>query len=136
MVKRINMKSLVFFFLGFLLLGCATSASTQGGWAVLGSAKVNGQIDHDEIWVTGSQGDFKAVKLAVENEGIQFDRVVLHFANGGQEQLNIRRFIPAGGETKVLDLKGNDRVIKKVDFWYESNAATSTKAKVVLYGKR
>ena len=129
------MKSIVFFFLGFLFLTNATSVAAQG-WAVLGSAKVNGKVDHDEIWVTGYEGNFKAVKLAVENEGIQFNKVVLHFGNGGKEELNIRKFIPAGGETRVLDLKGDDRVIKKVDFFYESNAATSTKAKVVLYGKR
>jgi hypothetical protein len=88
------------------------------------------------LWSRAMEGDFKAVKLFVENEGIQFNRVVLHFANGGKQELNIRRFIPAGGETKVLDLNGDDRVITKVDFYYQSNAATDTKAKVILYGKR
>jgi len=129
------MKSIVLFFLGFLFLMNTSSIAAQG-WVVLGSAKVNGSVDHDEIWVTGYEGNFKAVKLAVENEGIQFDKVVLHFGNGSKEELNIRKLIPAGGETRVLDLKGDKRVIKKVDFFYESNAATSTKAKVVLYGKR
>ena len=113
-----------------------TSLSAQNGWKILGSVKVNGHADHDEIWVTGMEGDFKAVKIMVENEGIEFNRVVLHFANGNKQELNIRRFIPAGGETKVLDLNGDDRVIKKVDFFYESNAKSKTKAKVVLYGKR
>ena len=65
-----------------------------------------------------------------------FTRVIIHFANGGKQDLNIRRFIPAGGETKVLDLNGSDRVISKVDFYYKSNAKTASKGKVILYGKR
>jgi len=130
------MKTATFLILGILWIGYMTSLSAQNGWKILGSAKVNGHADHDEIWVTGMEGDFKAVKIMVENEGIEFNRVVLHFANGNKQELNIRRFIPAGGETKVLDLNGDDRVIKKVDFFYESNAKSKTKAKVVLYGKR
>ena len=130
------MKAATFFLLGILWMANTTTISAQNYWKVLGSAKVHGHADHDEIWVTGMEGDFKAVKLMVENEGIEFNRVVLHFANGTKQELNIRRFLPAVGETKVLDLNGDDRVIKKVDFYYESKASSKTKAKVVLYGKR
>ena len=114
---------------------CITTVSAQS-WTELGSAKVHGHTDHDEIWVTNSRRDFKAIKLFVKNEGIDFDRVVVHFGNGGQEVMNIKNFIHAGGETRVMDLAGGDRVIKKVDFYYKSNAMTSTKARVVLYGRR
>ena len=112
-----------------------TSLSAQA-WTELGSAKVNGHTDHDEIWVTNARGDCQAIKLFVQNEGIDFDRVVVHFGNGGQDVMNIKNFIHAGGETRVMDLAGGDRVIKKVDFFYKSNAMTSKKAKVVLYGRR
>jgi hypothetical protein len=112
------------------------SSVVAQSWTVLGSAKVSGHVDHDEIWVTASRGDFKAIKLFVENEGIEFDHVVVHFANGGQDEMEIRDFIPAGGETRVLDLKGGDRIIRKVDFYYKSNANTKRKGKVVLYGRR
>jgi len=109
---------------------------TAQAWVNLGAAKVHGHLDHDEIWVTATQGDFSAIKLFVENEGIQFERVVVHFGNGGKEEMVIRDFIPAGGETRVLDLPGRDRVIRKVDFFYKSNAATKAKSKVVLFGRR
>lgn len=114
----------------------STSMTYGQAWTVLGSCKVNGHSDHDEIVVTASRGDFKAVKLFVENEGIQFDRVVVHYGNGTSDRLDIRKFIPAGGETRVLDLAGSDRVVRKVTFYYESNAMTSKKGKVVLYGRR
>jgi hypothetical protein len=131
------MKNTVFCSLALLfLMSNSSSVITAQGWTLLGSAKVNGNVDHDEIFVTATRGDFTAIKLFVENEGIDFDRVVVHFANGGQDEMQIRNFIPAGGETRVLDLKGGDRIIRKVVFFYKSNPATKRKGKVVLYGRR
>ena len=111
-----------------------TAVSAQ--WTLLGSCKVHGHRDYDEIVVTGSRGDYRAIKLFVQNEGIDFDRVAVHYGNGGVDKLEIKNFIPAGGETRVLDLAGGDRVIRKVVFYYKSNAMTSKKGKVLLYGKR
>lgn len=121
-------------FLGFAF-SIVTPIAGQG-WTQLGTSKVHGHVDHDEIMVTGMRGDFSAIKLFVENEGIQFEKVVVHFANGGKEEMIIRDFIPAGGETRVLDLPGRDRVIRRVTFYYKSNAMTKKKGKVVLYGRR
>lgn len=118
----------------FMILSTGTTYGQA--WTILGSCKVNGHVDHDEIVVTASRGDFKAIKLFVENEGIQFDRVMVHYGNGTSDRMDIRKFIPAGGETRVLDLAGSDRVVRKVTFYYESNAMTSKKGKVVLYGRR
>ena len=131
------MKNNIFFSFSLcLFLGISSSPIAAQGWTLLGSAKVHGGSDHDEIFVTATRGDFTAIKLVVENEGIDFDRVVVHFANGGEDEMHIRNFIPAGGETRVLDLKGGDRVIRRVVFFYKSNPMTKRKGKVVLYGRR
>ena len=131
------MKSIILSFVALVSVSFTFSSQlTAQAWVNLGSAKVHGHLDHDEIWVTATQGDFSAIKLFVENEGIQFERVVVHFGNGGKEEMVIRDFIPAGGETRVMDLPGRDRVIKKVSFFYKSNAATKRKSKVVLFGRR
>jgi len=120
----------------FMLAGMFTSLSAQA-WTLLGSAKVHGGgVDHDEILVTAMRGDFSAIKLFVEHEGIEFERVVVHFANGDQSEMIIRDFIPAGGETRILDLPGRDRIIREVDFYYKSNPMTKRKGKVMLYGRR
>ena len=105
-------------------------------WTNIGSAKVHGHNDYDEITVTAARGDFSAIKLFVENEGIHFERVVVHYGNGGKDELELRDFIHAGGESRVLDLRGKDRVIRKVSLHYKSNAGTARKAKVILYGRR
>lgn len=131
------MKATYLFSLTTVILLCfSLAASAAGPWTLLGSCKVHGHKDYDEIVVTGSQGDFKAIKLFVQNEGIDFDRIVVHYGNGSTDKIDIRNFVAAGGETRVIDLAGGDRIIRKVVFYYKSNAATSKKGKVLLYGRR
>src|SRR5688572_21216954 len=120
------MKKILFAFAA-LLIGTFWSNLNAQVWENLGSAKVNGAADYDEIIVTALEGDFTAIKLFVENEGIHFDRVVVHFGNGGKEEMIIREIIPAGGETRVMDLRGRERVIRKVSFFYKGNPATKKK---------
>jgi len=116
------------------LIGSIASVAAQS-WTSLGSAKVNGAVDHDEIMVTSSRGDFSAIKLFVANEGIEFKNVLIYFGNGTHTEVGIKEFIPAGGETRVIDLPGHDRVLRKVVFYYKSNPKTSKKGKVILYGR-
>lgn len=129
------MKTTHYLFIIFICFTSINLLSAQSNWTVLGSAKVTGAADHDEILVTGMRGDFTAIKLMVENEGIDFDHVVVTYGNGMHDEVEIRNFIPAGGETRVIDLRGGDRVIRKVDFYYKSNPDTKRKGKVVLYGR-
>ncbi len=53
----------------------------------------------------------------------------------GERDVEIRRLIPAGGETKEIDLPGGKRVIKKVVFVYKTRRAAKRRAVVALWGK-
>src|SRR5688500_3911727 len=130
-MKKVFLQLGVSFF--FLMLGQQSFGQI---WTNIGSAKVHGHNDYDEITVTAARGDFSAIKLFVEKEGIHFERVVVHYGNGGKDELELRDFIPAGGESRVLDLRGKDRVIRKVSLHYKSNPATPRKGKVIVYGRR
>ena len=87
-------------------LSMAAVAQPRGGRVYLGEAHVDGAADHDRIVVTGARGEYRALQLRVENAAINFDRVVVHFGNGTSERLTIRRRIPAGQETRIIDLPG------------------------------
>jgi hypothetical protein len=112
------------------------AAVQQGDWVRLGQRQVSDRGDHDEIVVTGVRGEFKQVKLAVERASVDFHRVVIHYANGEDQKLELRNTIPAGGESRAIDLDGKERVIKSVDFWYDANTRRGRKATVRLLGKR
>jgi hypothetical protein len=120
--------------LGLVLI--IISLTTPNDWIKLGSRTVSFKSDWDEIFVTGYKGTFNAIKLSVEKSDVHFDRVIVFYRNRTKEALQIRNNIPAGGETRSINLRGSDRVIRKVVFYYQTHADESKKAKVTLFGKR
>ena len=61
-------------------------------------------------------------------------KVLVHFGDGEVQEVELRRQIPAGGETRAIDLKGGRRVIRKVVFWYNTPQSKRRKAVVQLFG--
>jgi hypothetical protein len=107
---------------GVLAAACATYA--QGGrgpnWVLLGERVVTDKVDHDTVAVGRGRGSFTAVKFEVRRHGVDFQRVVIHFANGEDQKVEMRNSIPAGGETRVIDIDGANRIITSIDFWYDA----------------
>jgi Protein of unknown function (DUF2541) len=119
-----------------LLLSLGIAADAQRGrWQVLGSANVDGGRDHDMIRVN-APGAFTALQLGIRGGAIEFQRVVVHFENGGEQELQVRDRIRAGGKTRVIDLNGNRRRIESVEFWYGKPDWRSGRPQVNLWGRR
>ena len=105
-------------------------------WEKLGQRKVNHRLDRDEIMVTAKEGRFSAVKLKVRKGSINMHKMVIHFRDGSKQKVDLRHNIPAGGETRVIQLKGKKkRIIKKVAFWYDTKGLANKKAVVNLWGR-
>jgi hypothetical protein len=122
---------------GFAVLLLSSSAVAHAQrWTYLGEANVDGAADHDNIVVSGSRGAFRAIQIKVQRAPIEFDRVVVHYGDGDSEPIHIRSRIPAGGQTRVIDLPGNRRIIRSVEFWYARASRSSRRPKVRLFGLR
>ena len=123
---------------GALLATLALAGPTQKQpeWILLGTRAVNDRVDHDVIPVTAARGDWKAIKITVQRASVDFYRVVVHFGNGTQQEVQMRNTIPAGGETRAIDLTGTDRIINRVEFWYDANTIRGRRAVVHLFGRR
>lgn len=117
-----------------LLFGLAVAAPADA-WEFLGERAVTDRVDHDVIVVTAARGDFHSLKLAVRGRSVDFHRVVVHFGDRTSKEIELRQTIPAGGETRLIDLPGNDRVIQKVTFWYDARSLGG-QARVRLFGRR
>ena len=115
--------------------GQALYAQNYGRWVFLGEANVDGNADHDKIKIGRDDGRFRAIQIRVERAPIEFQRVVVHYGNGADEEIAIRNRINAGGKTRVIDLRGNERVIESVEFWYARAKYGSAKPKLLLYGR-
>ncbi len=106
-----------------------------GRWVFLGQASVDGRADRDRIYVGRGRGRFQRIQIRVNRAPIEFHRVVVHYANGRSEDLDIRRRIPAGGQTRAIDLRGDDRAIDSVEFFYARGQwGYGREPRVRLYG--
>ena len=116
-----------------LLIACA---STAADWVFLGERTAAKGGDRDEIRVGAREGAFSKIQLRVRGSALTVQDVKVHYANGDVEDVSIRAHIPAGGESRVIDLTGTDRVIEKVVFWYRTPARARGRATVRLFGSR
>jgi hypothetical protein len=129
-------KRLVWIGLGLALIAAGVLVQAKGGWRFLGDRVVNDRVDHDVVAVGAHHGTFQAIKLVVKGAPVHFIDVKVHFANGGVQDVSLRTVVPAGGESRVIGLEGGDRVIDRVEFWYETQTlARGKKAVVRVFGR-
>ena len=102
---------------------------------VAGVTYNSNQIRKVNIHVGVRDGRFRAIQLRISGGTIDFQRVVVHYGNGSQEELIFRERIPSGGRTRPMDLPGERRVIESVELWY-SKESWHRRPKVDLYGLR
>jgi len=107
----------------------------SGRWVYLGQANVNGRVDRDRINVGRGRGRFQRIQIRVDRAPIEFYRVVVHYANGRSEEVDVRHRIPAGGQTRAIDLRGDERAIDSVEFFYARGRwGPGREPRVRLYG--
>jgi hypothetical protein len=117
----------------FVLAACA-SAPQADDWQLLGERTVNYTLDHDRIDVGTKEGDFERIALRVQNSPVEFERVTVHIKNGDDQVVEMRDEIEAGGQTRAIDLSGDERVIKSVSFTYHTEERDEGRAVVQLWG--
>ena len=132
-IERFAIKGVVL--LGLLSVAALLNAQIRGvgGWQHLGSAHVDGRADHDKIDVGG--GTFSALEMGVTDGAIGFERVIVHFKNGGQEVLPVGAVVRSGGRTPPIPLRGGGREISSVEIWY-TKSNFEGKPRVDLFGRR
>jgi len=124
-------------FLALALTGLHySSLQAKDRWEYLGEANVDGGMDHDMIRVGRADGRFRAIQIKVQHGAIDFQRVIVHYGNGVDTPVELRYRIPAGGQTRVIDLPGDRRVITGVEFFYSKGSWGSRRPKVRLFGLR
>jgi hypothetical protein len=107
----------------------------RGRWERLGDAHVDGNADHDNISVGTRDGRFRAIQLRVRGGAVEFDHVVIHYADGEPEDIGVRDRIPAGGSTRAIDLRGRTRYLRSVELWYR-RGGWRERPEVQLWGMR
>ena len=128
------MRKRMIFLSTLMLLWCFTPALHAADWVYLGNAHVDGQHDHDDIKVGGSQGRYRFLQIRVVNAPIQFDHIVVHYGNGEPQTIAVRDVIRAGGKSRAIELQG-DRYVQSFELWYAKADPSSSKPELTLWGK-
>jgi hypothetical protein len=113
-----------------------TNSGAAGVWQHLGTADVSFTMDHESIVITGT-GEFRAIKFKVADASVRILHMNFVYAKGRPDKLNVDYYIPAEGESRIIDLKGGAKKLARVDFWYQSEKQDSGKiAKVSVWGMK
>ncbi|MBW1296516.1 DUF2541 family protein [Aquimarina litoralis] len=122
-------------FLIIIFLVGSSFTITPLKWEHLGARTVNYKIDRDVIKVTAKDGRFKKLKIKVTNGSLNMHRVVVQYGNGDKQEIKVKKNFAKGGATRLIDLKGNKRIIRDITFFYDTKNFSRKRAKVHVFGK-
>jgi hypothetical protein len=103
------------------------------GWVKLGERVVNGRVDRDRIEVGRHDGKFTKLTLYVENSDLELLDFEITFGNKEKFHPEVRHFFKEGSRTRVIDLPGDERVIKSIELRYR-NLPGGGRARVEVWG--
>ena len=129
------MKNIILTTLFAAAIAAMSFSAAQKPWEKLGERKVDYALDRDEVIVTAAEGRFTALKNKVKKGGINMHKLVVVYGNGERDELELRNDFAPGSESRVIDLEGNKRAIKKVIFHYDTHNIAHKKAVVELWGR-
>jgi hypothetical protein len=137
---QVKLQASIFLLLGAVacvapLTGCRARVHTvdAGGWEVLGERTVNGGYDHDAIDVGRADGRFSRVVLEVEGSSLELFDVTITFGDGQKFSPATRLVFDEGTRSRVIDLPGGARVIRRIDFRY-GNLPGGGRAHMIVKG--
>ncbi len=133
--KLMNKTTNLIIGLGLILAIIYLSSFTQiKPWIKLGSQTVTYKVDHDELYITARQGTFRKLKIQVDKSNVHLSKMIVFYRHGSPETVHLKKNILAGTSSRALDLKGINRIIHKVVFYYNTHLYEGKRAKVTLLG--
>lgn len=133
-------KTFLFLFASLVAISVVTAqkveviTSNKPGWHKIGETNVMFKTDRDVLVVLGAD-KFKAIQIKVTDAPIRVEDLEVYYENDTKEDIQVRAVFKKGEKSRVIDLKGGDRNLKKVVFVYHSIPNwKGERAHVELYG--
>lgn len=108
----------------------------EGDWVKPGERRVMLVQDHDTVVVNAMREDFRKMRLRVEEIGVFFHHLSVQYSNGALDTIPIGMRIPACRYSRVIDLRGRDRFIRRVGIFYRAVRNSRGHATVAVLGRR
>ena len=116
--------------------GQRSAAAWDGkGWTLLGEQRVNGRrADTDKIRVSRYEPKFRKLTVVVLDSDLEMIDLTIRFARGEPFHPEVNAVFREDSRTKVIDLPGDDRTIKWIEFKYR-NLPGGGRARVQVWAK-
>jgi hypothetical protein len=114
----------------------ASKSGAPGTWQELGTITVKSELNHDDVVLAGFS-EYRSIKLKAVDAPVQIVNMNVIWFDGKVDHLNVKFHLPAGGESRVIDLKGgrHTKKIRRVTIWYKNDSTVAVGlAKVSLWG--
>jgi hypothetical protein len=113
----------------------AAPVAASGKWEQLGERTVDAKLDKDVITVGKEDGLYDAIQIKVEGSAMAMLDIKVVFGNGETFEPKTRLVFNKDTASRVIDLPGEKRVIKRVEFKYV-DLPGGGKARVSLMGRQ
>ena len=99
----------------------------------LGKRKVDFKTDHDTIEVGKHDGKFTSLRFKVADGDLVMEKMKVVFENGEVFEPETKLEFHEGSRSRDIDLPGNRRTIKRIEFTYRSEHHKE-RAEIVVFG--
>ena len=104
-------------------------------WEKLAETKINQGLNRHEMMISADNKPFSAVKIRSVQGGVNLHRCIFHYKNGETLTVEMRNDLPAGTDSRVIQLPRKKDPVIKVEFWYDTKNYGDQKASLELWGK-
>ncbi|HKR03652.1 MAG TPA: hypothetical protein VJY62_03375, partial [Bacteroidia bacterium] len=112
----------------------AIITSDKKGWHKISETTVDFTRDRDELIVMGADR-FASIRFEVTGAAIDLQDLEIYYESGPKQDIAVRTLISMGSESRVIDLNGGERALKKIVFVYKTQQnKQGEKAHVTVWG--
>ena len=111
-----------------------SKTNKTGDWFFLADKKVGFGVDHDVIHFGNWKDDVNKIKLKITDGPLKMYDMKVYFDNGTTQDVQLRNRFAQGSESRVIDLDGGLRHLKKIEFTYETKGFLRGKSRVAVWG--
>ena len=104
-------------------------------WKFIGDKIAAFGVDRDVLPVRGNDA-YSQLKIRVTGAPLHLIDMDIYFENGEKMNVPIKSNFRQGQESRVIDLPGGVRQLKKIEFLYETKGFRKGKARIAVWGLR
>lgn len=132
-IRHLSRPLSVVFTLGALPLALRPAAE-RDDWQLLGRRRVSFAAERDVIEVGVREGLFDAIRVEVKDGDLDMYNIRVIFWNGATWSPDTRLSFRDQSRSRAIDIPGEARVIRRIEFWYRSGLP-SGQATVDVFGR-